>query len=618
VTRADRVKQPVVIGVALGLIAGILAAVVIVQVSQAGTQAAESLATARVAATDVVTGDAYPGDPTGEAALVTRESERLVYSRTVAASARWNEAASAGPYRLRTGTTFTLVLPARAEPYTVADLLQLAPDTFVAQADGSYLLKENILVLTGATLSFASEANATRMLTIRMESDETSFVSIVTMGGSLQVTGTLRAPVTLVSWNSTLGGIDTTTDDGRAYVRVIGGDAAVSYAFVSALGFWSGSTGGFALTGSDATASFDANSADGTTVAGAPVLAPEAVDTAVAEQYSSSSGSFDNVTFTGNAYGFFATSASEVSMTDSLVTGSLVDGLVLHRAVTDATITRTTSEDNAIDGFRVARSATGVTFDSVVSRDNGRNGLTLDGQSLAKGPSAAGTPVESYGDNTVTGSTFERNARYGVQVSGGRRVSIASSTISSNASGIVVDHAADLVAITDNSFQGQSRQGVAVRDGVLETTVSGNRISGGDTGIYARNADVDITGNTIGQVSNHGVTLAGVANGVVVKHNSIAGYGSVPVYSDGATGGSVGKNDVLDWHPAPTFASVVASVFQPLTIVWIALGIIVLATALTSAGARRGVIRHPYADRVPLSSFTKGIVSRDALREVHR
>ncbi len=57
----------------------------------------------------------------------------------------------------------------------------------------------------------------------------------------------------LTSWDPNINTADTRVNDGRAYVRVIGGELRMSHAQVEYLGFWSGSTGGLALTGSDRT-----------------------------------------------------------------------------------------------------------------------------------------------------------------------------------------------------------------------------------------------------------------------------------------------------------------------------------------------------------------------------
>jgi len=618
-----RRRRPIVVGLLLGLLVGIVAAVAIVRVVSAGDAAAGDDAVDAVPT--VATGVAYDGDSVQEARLVRAEAQRLVYVRTVAATARWNAAVTDGPYRVRTGPTYTLVLPARPSPYTVADLEQLAPDTFVKQPNGSYLLSENILVLTGATLALAPPPSPTpggAGLSIRMKSDEASFVSIVTSGGSLRVDGTAATPVAITSWNPAAAAPDSRTADGRSYVRVIGGQASLSHVSFSELGFWSGNTGGLALTGTEAAATFDSfanlQATDASAeVSGAQVLPPGTIGTPAPDpEYTFVSAGLDHVTLAGNAFGLFVTSAEGVVIRDSTISRSLVDGLVFHRFVTDSSVARTSSFANAVDGFRISRSSTGVTLLNIAARDNGRDGVSLDGRPLAAGPSATGTAVEKFGDNRVTGGTFVDNARYGISVSGGRDVVLTSNHVVGSESGIVVNHEADRVMVVGNRLDGQSRQSIAIRDAVADADVSENTVSGGDTAIYVRNSQARVAHNTIRAVSNHGVTLMGDARGSTVANNTIAGFGAIPVYTERATGGVVRANDTLDWRQATSVETVINAVFQPLTIIWILLAVLVLATALSPAARRSHEIRHPYAERAPLSNFTRGIVNRDSMREL--
>ena len=75
------------------------------------------------------------------------------------------------------------MLPARDASYTFDDLLEYLPRSLVRQPDGSYLLSENIVVEQGATLSIRSREG----LVLRLASDDSGFISIVTIGGSLEV-----------------------------------------------------------------------------------------------------------------------------------------------------------------------------------------------------------------------------------------------------------------------------------------------------------------------------------------------------------------------------------------------------------------------------------------------
>jgi nitrous oxidase accessory protein NosD len=571
---------------------------------------------------DSVQGVPYPGDPASEARLVEQEDERLVYVRTVAAAARWRVEGLEGAYRIRTGSSYTLVLPARNDAYTVKDLLALAPNAFRLQEGGSYLLSESIAVLAGATLALVSPDPA-RGLDLRLESGADGFASVVALGGSLTLGGSEASKVSVSSWDSTKGGPDKTTKDGRAYIRVIGGHASFAYSDVSFLGFWSGNTGGLSLTGTDDVGAFGAEqptSAKAREADGGARLLPEAelkdLTQESARDYSVVTAGIDNLRVENNAFGLFVTNARDVVIRDTIISGSLVDGLVLHRFVTNAAITGTSSSGNAVDGFSVGRSTEKISFENIQARDNGRNGLSMDGRPLAEGPNAVGTAVDGYGGNQVSGGSFEKNVRYGIEVVGGSGLTVRNNRVARNDVGIVAAEGATGVTIANNTLQDQVRQGVAVRDVGSTAAVTGNSITGGDTGIYVRDAGAVVRENRMDHISNHGVTLMGAVNETNVEGNYVAGDGSTAIWAESSTGAVMGENDTLAWVPAFTPERVVKSVFQPLTFIWFLLGALLLVTAVARGKNAERVVRSPYADHVPLTSLSKGVVTYDDVRQL--
>jgi hypothetical protein len=614
--------QAVAVGVLSGLAVGLFAGLAVVHLDTLRRDAAESDATS---GSTVVHGEVYEGDAEQEAWLVQTEAERLVYVRTAAAGAPYAEGLAPGPFRLRTGGGYTLVLPARAEPYGVGELAALAPDTLVRQADADYLLSESVAVLEGATLDIRPQSDD-QGLTLRLASDENGFATLVGLGGTLTVTGSEEHPVNITSWNARIAAVDARTADGRAYLRAVGGAATLSYVNITALGFWSGATGGLALTGTGSGSDTETDAGTGASVpddsgtageapAGAPLMAPPAPSAAPATA-TTVTATLDGVHLEGNAFGLFVTRAQGVVISDSEVSDSLVDGLVFHRSVTGSRVLRTVSHDNAVDGVRVSRSSVGNVFAGVTSTGNGRNGMFLDGQPLAAGPSSAGTAVRAAGGNLVSDSDFRANARYGVAISGGDGVAVTGSRIDAGENGIVVDKAARDVRLEENTLSGQQNQAIAIRDGVEAAEVSGNEISDVPTGIYVRNAGASLVGNDLERISNHGVTLVGRASGVEVIENEVAGSGSIAVFTEDATGAAVSDNDLLGWQPAPSLESVTRAIFQPLTVVWILVGLAILVTSLSTISRRRMSIRHPYAERVPISTYTSGIVSRDSITHI--
>ena len=603
----------VILAIVAGILAGVIVTLGVIRIVEA-PQPPSARGLNEIAANGNVQGRLYPGDGTMEAKLVETENQRLVYLRTVASAAKYRiEGATTEPYRLRTGPTFTLMLPERKAAYTTADLLTYSPETFVKQADGSFLLSESIVVLEGARLDLTSKKG----LSIKMASGPESFVSIVTIGGSLVVKGTDAKPLSITAWDTAANLPDTETTDGRAYIRVIGGNGSLAHAQLSDLGFWSGNTGGLSFTGAESVIDFDEFSKGGDSkesVAGAEVLAAgEIGDITPGQDYSFVSASVTDVELERNAFGLFVAGADGVAIRDSQIRDSLVDGLVFHRYVTDSKVTRLDSVNNAVDGVTVSRSSKNITFYDIASTGNGRNGITLDGQPLADGPSAVGTEVSSYGDNTVAQSIFADNGRYGAEINGGTEISVTQSDFSNNEMGIVVANAAEDVVVAKNQFVDHKRQSIAIRDTVTGASVTANDISGGDTGIYVRNAEADVASNKLSGITSHGVSLVGDAREVSVTKNVIAGSGSTALWTKQAFGAKLGKNNVDEWNPAPTFDTVVSAVVQPLTLVWLALAVAVMLTAFTPRRRSKLGVRHPYQERVPLSAYSKGVVSRESI-----
>lgn len=548
----------------------------------------------------------YPGDPQREAALVEAETARLTDVRTVTSSAEWNGIDVSRPYRVATAPVGTLVLVPRSQAYTLTELAGIAPDSVVRLDDGRYLVQEHLTVLDGATLSL-DQHNPRGVLLI---SSREGFASIVSLGGSLHVAGNGENPVRISSFDPWTAAPDTQTADGRAYIRALGGRVLMDGAEISDLGFWSGVTGGLSLTGTEPSESPVA----ATSVAEDADAAVQVITVPADEQGSSSvTGELRNLSVTGNVFGIFVTRAANVVIEDATVADSLVDGIVFHRSVTDSTIADTSVSASAVDGVVIDRSSAQNELRGLTSADNGRNGLTIDGTALAEGPNAVGIEVATYGGNAVAKSTFTGNARYGVEVRGGRDVSVTASRIADNDMGIVVAESASQITLSGNTVEGEHRHGIALRDGVSDVTVTRNTLSGAQTGIYLRNAGASVFKNTISDVTRHGITVVGSAATTEVLGNVVDGSGPRAIDSERALGALVERNQVDGWSVSRSLAEVLTSAFQPLTVVWLAVIVLVVASIAARNRARRAGIRHPYAEQVPLTSYTRGVIDRASI-----
>ncbi|WP_329518777.1 right-handed parallel beta-helix repeat-containing protein [Spirillospora sp. NBC_01491] len=521
------------------------------------------------------------------------------------------------PRLLTSANGRTLMLPQRRQPYYVAELEKLAGQDFQKQGDGSYLLGVNIMVAAGGKLILQS---STGPLTIRMRSVPGSFASIVSAGGTVKINGSAQNPVRFTSWNDDTRKPDRQVADGRSYIRAIGGDFGMKYTQVSDLGFWSGRTGGVALTGSDRPDS----SAERST--GAPpqaVTLPngsreptrgnrEEVEVNAAGGGGKGvtfhvpagnlvSGSIDHSTFDGSAYGLFVTASNQTQLTNNTIRNSLVHGVLLHRFAKNATIENTTVTGSRGDGFVLSRGTEGVRVTNCTSEGNGGNGFTLNGQALAEGPSASGESVTSFGGNLVSSSIAKNNRRYGVELLGGDNVAVQNNRISGGDMGIVVREKATRVQIAGNQINRPARQGVVLRDGVTGASVSGNVVTGTETALYLRGSNGTLSGNTVQSAKRHGLTLRGDVTGTSLTGNTLSGAGTSAMDVDGATGKYQNvRNNAKGWHKTAGFWTWIKRIFKPMNVIWAGVFLLVAISMLRSRGAglrigRRGA--HPYEEQ---------------------
>ncbi|MEO5534408.1 MAG: right-handed parallel beta-helix repeat-containing protein [Pseudolysinimonas sp.] len=595
------------------LIAAVAAILLIAVGLLTGSIAASAAPTATFTSPDTVTaGRDYPGNPDTEAPLVAAEERRIIDIRTTLQTALLQGVVPRRPFRLTTTGVPTIVLVGRSAPYTIDELARIAPRSVEKRSDGSYLISEHIYVAEGATLRI--DGVGVKLL---LASNAHGFVSIVADGGTLVIRGDASSPLEVGSWDSDAVGPDLLTDDGRAYVRVYGGHAEITDAKFEQLGFWSGITGGLAITGSVIP---EPLIADDPTSAAQPLdenlvsLGPDAspLDTLALEGEPDGAGYasalLQSVETIGNAFGLFVTAADRVDIRGSSFENSLVDGLVFHRDVTNSTVSGSVATGNAQDGFNLTRATSSVVFDDLEARDNGRNGITIEGRALVDGPSATGIAVSSYGGNEVRNSTSAGNGRYGIEVVGGFDINIIGNEVSNNLMGIVVTSGATGVTIRANEVSGSTQQGIAVRDSGADMSVVDNRVDGGEIGIYLRDAGGRIEDNRVSKVSNHGIALVGATGGSVIVGNTIDGSGPSAIDVSRSTGMAVRDNDATGWHDTKPLAIVLARIFQPLTVMWLVIALLLIVTLVMRRRRRVGV--NPYADQAPLSSFTRGIVPR--------
>ncbi|MFB9674739.1 right-handed parallel beta-helix repeat-containing protein [Streptosporangium vulgare] len=564
------------------------------------------------------------GDAEAQAILVDVEDQRIIQTRAALTAMLQTGGIAAAqrkqPQVFVSGHGRTLVLPARntEAPYTLKDLAAVEKGRYLRRLkDGSYLLGVQVFVADGARLQLRGP------LTLRMGSLPGSFSSIIAFGGDIEIKGTAKRPVRITSWDVRTQKPDLVTTDGRAYIRAVGGEFEMTHTQVSHLGFWSGRTGGIALTGTERPASVyrhrtkdqrhqdkqerlantkkgqrgGSNFGDVETIPIGPgtashVLADELV-----------SGSIKNSVITGDAYGIFVSGSNQTQIINNKIRNSLVHGVFMHRFAKNATIEATEVTGSGGDGFVLSRATEKVKVVDCLAARNKRNGFTLNGRALASGPSASGESLAVYGDSSVSNSTARDNGRYGVEVLGGSRLAVQTSEIIGGDMGIVVREGASGVQISGNKLMDQRRQAIALRDGATGAHVAGNTITGTVTGIYLRNSAGMVVGNKITTLSNpkaHGITVVGDATGSEITRNTVIGSGTSAI-SVARAADTVNKhnNDEEQWNDTSSFWVKAKRFVKPMNVIWAGVILLVVVSAIRSRGVlerrrRLTEIRNPY------------------------
>ncbi|GLY27549.1 right-handed parallel beta-helix repeat-containing protein [Kineosporia sp. NBRC 101731] len=567
---------------------GCLGAAVLVCAGGAAPARADSPGDQVLAAKEALT------DAPRQAELVAGEDQRVTRA-LVSQQVRKEKGAGTGAYRARSNGQYTLVLTARKRPYSFDDLRNLSPDKLIKQTDGSFLLREHVLVGPGATLSISPD----KPLNLKMSSGPDGFVSIVTDGGRLRLNGTATAPISITSWDESHGRTDARLGDGRAYVRA-SGLLVASYTRFSRLGFWSGRTGGLAVGANSSLPTTNLSTSAATGVDDDPVaqragshtdiLPAGKVPSAARDGATPLFSAITNSSMNGNAFGLFVTGSS-VQVADTVISNSLVDGLVLHRNVSGAVISRVTVKKSALDGVVVNRDVEATTLTQLNVHDNGRDGVLLNGSPFADGPSPSGASMRPFGNNNLSSSKISGNARIGVYVTGGEAITVQGNTVSGGHSGIVVSEGAREVMVNSNTVKDSAANGIQVRDG-SKADLTSNNVIGAATGVHVRDAIASLRDNSTSGVTLHAFTFVGNVAGSVARDNALRGSGTSAVDTVRVSGEvpEVSDTDDSGWSRTVTKDSLVSILRHPLTMVWIGVAVLLLMMSRP----RRGGTRAPY------------------------
>ncbi|WP_232793935.1 right-handed parallel beta-helix repeat-containing protein [Pseudofrankia saprophytica] len=384
------------------------------------------------------------------------------------------------------GSLPTVLLPARSEPYTAADVIDAGGGR--REVDGAVLFTANVLVGPQARLVINSQATE-----LRLASGPTGFATVAAWRGALEFVGASpdhKLPI--VGWDVQNLRPDTTTVDGRSYIRTMGGELIVRNVDASNLGFWTGRTGGIAWTGSK----------------GEP----------------SSGGAADSI-FRNNIYGAYISGSEGIQMIGVRLEDNERSGLGVHRDATGTLISGVTAARNHGDGMTIDRASGSRVMRSTVT-DNSGDGITVDGRGLGVVATATGVQVNQIKDTLIDSNTVSGNGRYGIRVVGGENAVVRANKVTGSQVGIIVKSGANGTQITDNKVNDASETGIQVGPDARRTAMVNNTMTDSQRGIVVQDATTNILSrNRVTGATDYAILIRGQATDTKIQNNTLAGRG---------------------------------------------------------------------------------------------
>ena len=478
-----------------------------------------------------------------------------------------------GPYRyLLTGQS----------AFTAADLITYG--ALVRLPDGGSLLRDNVFVSAGARLVLSSSD----VSSIYLGDTALGAASIVAWGGSLDFRGTHTVPLLLKGWDNRTMSAAADTGNGRPYIRAAAGRMTFENARVSALGFWSGRTGGVSWTGLST---------------------------------HDSSGGATSTTFTGNTYGAFVSRGQGVSFTDDLFEANQLDGLHIHRGTVGATVTLSAAVRNGTNGFHVDRAALGTVLQDDVSEHNATNGFLVDGRPLVSTASPSGSGISSASGTRIENSAALHNGRTGILIEGGKGTVLRGNEVCARLTAIALRLGTTGATVDGNDVRCGPRTGISVGPAAPGTLLYGNAVSGARIAVVVTSAagTIQIDKGLITMARIFGISVRGVNSIVTGRDNVISGIGFRTVDSRAdARIPRLSGTDAANWEYAHNSTILTYLQFHPLAVLWLSVAVLVILCGLWVR--RRRAALHPYPestrwrgpgqivepDPVPFSPYSSG------------
>ncbi|WP_166875865.1 right-handed parallel beta-helix repeat-containing protein [Salinibacterium sp. ZJ450] len=379
-------------------------------------------------------------------ALQARELQR---SRRVTANAPLYAAALyAGPQLLPAQFPEpipTILLPPRAEPYSLTEVQGLLPDAFETM-DNAVLLRASLEIPDGARLIIDGAASPE----LRLLSSPDGFATIIARGGTLDVRGTRTTPLKVSSWDPVAGAVDENPDDGRSFILTLGGRMDIAYADIGYLGFGTGTSSGMAWRGAEH-------------VVGQPP------DPAL--------GDVSNSVLHNNWFGAYTYEARGMRWIGNTLANNTAYGFDPHDLSNDFLVEGNVAHGNGRHGFIFSRGCDRNVLRDNVAYDNRGHGFMIDDGRTEGSEYGAARRLPSN-DNTLIRNHSYDNDGSGIEIEGGSGTVIVDNLVERNHVGVRVKNGASAF-IHDNRLVDNALAGVDVLANAGRVTVAENVITGG-------------------------------------------------------------------------------------------------------------------------------------------
>ena len=475
---------------------------------------------------------ASPGQPSASVQIAAPATGDIAQAELVdAEDTRLHRAVSRGTSTSAGVTTVVLDRRDTGGAYDVDDLIALG----AASRSGRIItVRKPIVIRTGAALTIDRPGS-----TLRLAGTAAGPVSIVAWGGSLTLSGSADKPLTVIGWDRATKGPDTDVTDGRGYVRAHSGRLTVSHTVLDQLGFWSGRTGGLAVTGT----SFKPGKA---TISDSSIRSAH--------------------------IGLYLSTTTKVSVKRTGLTDSDQDGIELDRS-RGTRLSQVTVAGSGVNGVHAHDQSSDLSISAGSVTGSGSHGILVDGRPQADGPNALGYGVVNTSGLTIATTAMGDNAAGGVQVSGTSGVDLGGLTIDEGRRPVRIVGRSTGTVVHDNDLTTGRGPVVEVIEGATGVELTGNTLSGRASGISIGDAKVDVTGNTISIVKGSALRVTSGSVSGSVDGNTVKGSGphafAVP---DGTTRLLVQANDLGQWKTThPWIEWIERTPFAPL---WLAILIV--------------------------------------------